>query len=99
MFLCFKPSSSYSALALCVIVTTFVLSSHIEATPNDPDVTRLNGRIISLQFADNGSASWIVSGKSRVDINYDINGVIPRSLSNLNVSLNLISNDGLVTKR
>ena len=102
MLLGLSSFSSYSALALCVIVSTFILSSQnldIKATPNDPDVTRLNGRIISLQFADNGSASWIVSGKWRVDINYDINGVIPKSILNLNVSLNMISNDGLVTKR
>ncbi len=102
MLLGFRPPWSYSALALCVMVSTFVLTSQnldIKATPNEPDVTRLNGRIISLQFSDNGNASWIVSGKWRVDINYDINGVTPKSIMNLNVSLIMISNDGLVTKR
>ncbi len=102
MLLGFRPPSSYSVIALYVIVSTFVLTSQnldIKATPNESDVTRLNGRIISLQFSDNGNASWIVSGKWRVDINYDINGVTPKSIMNLNVSLIMISNDGLVTKR
>jgi hypothetical protein len=102
MLLGLSSFSSYSVIALCVMVSTFVLTSQnldIKATPNEPDVTRLNGRIISLQFSDNGSASWIVSGKWRVDINYDINGVIPKSIMNLNVSLIMISHDGLVTKR
>src|SRR6476661_2541671 len=98
----FKSPSSYSGLVLCVIVSTFVSTSQnldIKATPIESDITRLNGRIISLQFFDNGSASWIVSGKWRVDINYDINGVIPKSILHLNVSLIMISHDGLVTKR
>ncbi len=102
MLLGLSSFSSYSVLALCVMVSTFVLTSQnldIKATPNEPDVTRLDGRIISLQFSDNGSASWIVSGKWRVDINYDINGVLPKSIMNLNVSLIMISHDGLVTKR
>ena len=60
---------------------------------------RQNGLIISLQFSDNGTALWIVSGRWRVDINYDINGVVPQSIKNLNVSLGMISADGLVTKK
>jgi hypothetical protein len=30
--------------------------------------TRVNGRVVSLQFADDGSASWLVSGRWRLDI-------------------------------
>ncbi len=39
---------------------------------------RLHGPIISLQFSDNGNASWIVSGRWRADISYDVNGVMSR---------------------
>ncbi|MEP6576506.1 MAG: hypothetical protein ABJB85_08775 [Nitrososphaerota archaeon] len=70
-----------------------------EATPDETSAIWLHGPIISLQFSDNGSASWIVSGRWRVDINYDINGVVPRSIKNLNVSLSMISTDGLIIKR
>ncbi|MFI5425340.1 MAG: hypothetical protein ACHQXG_11180 [Nitrososphaerales archaeon] len=70
----------------------------INATPTETSTTKLHGLIISLQFSDNGSASWIVSSRWRVDINYDINGVVPQSIKNLNVSVGMISADGLVTK-
>jgi hypothetical protein len=84
-----------------LLASTLVLISQtldVEATPSERDVTRLNGRIVSLQFSDDGSASWIVLGRWRVDVNYDINGVIPQSVKNLSVSLTMISNEGLVTK-
>ena len=85
-----------------VVASTLVLTSktlRTEATPDETSAIRLHGPIISLQFSDNGSASWIVSGRWRVDINYDINGVVPRSIKNLNVSLSMISTDGLIIKR
>lgn len=92
----------YLIIALLVVVTTLVLTSRtlpINATPTETSTTKLHGLIISLQFFDNGTASWIVSGRWRVDINYDINGVVPQSIKNLNVSLGMISADGLVTKK
>ena len=83
----------YLIIALLVVVTTLVLTSRtlpINATPTETSTTKLHGLIISLQFFDNGTASWIVSGRWRVDINYDINGVVPQSIKNLNVSLGRI---------
>lgn len=41
----------------------------------------------------------MVSGRWRVDIDYDINGIMPESLKNFTVSLTTISADGLDTKR
>jgi hypothetical protein len=92
----------YLIIALLVVVTTLVLTSRtlpIKATPTETSTTKLHGLIISLQFSDNGTALWIVSGRWRVDINYDINGVVPQSIKNLNVSISMISADGLVTKK
>lgn len=80
-----------------LVLTTQNLS--IEATPNETNAIRLNGPITSLQFSDDGSASWIVSGRWRIDLTYDINGIIPQSVKNLSASLTMISADGLVTKR
>ncbi len=97
-----RPLTRYFIIALFVVTTTLVLTSKtlpIKATPTETSPTKLHGLIISLQFSDNGSASWIVSGRWRVDINYDINGVVPQSIKNLNVSLSMISADGLVTKK
>ena len=87
-----------------MVVTTVILTSRIlpinATSPTETSPTKLHGLIISLQFSDNGSASWIVSGRWRVDINYDINGVVPQSIKNLNVSfVGMISADGLVTKK
>ena len=80
-----KALSIYLIIALLVAVTTVILTSRIlpiNTTPTETSPTKLHGLIISLQFSDNGSASWIVFGRWRVDINYDINGVVPQSIKN-----------------
>ena len=61
--------------------------------------SRLSGPIVSLQFSSDGSPLWIVSGRWRVDVNYDTIGVIPLSIGNLNVSLVIVSIDGSTTHR
>jgi hypothetical protein len=60
---------------------------------------RESGPIVSLQFSSDGSPLWIVSGRWRVDVNYDTTGVIPLSIGNLNVSLVIVSMDGSTTHR
>jgi hypothetical protein len=67
--------------------------------PSDDASTRVDGRIISLQFASDGSTSWVVSGRWKLDIDYDINGIVPESLKNFSVSLTMISGDGSETKK
>jgi hypothetical protein len=85
-------------MEVLVTLSSFDTFQKASSTPSD-DSTRVNGRIISLQFSDDGSATWLVSGRWRLDIDYDINGVIPESLKNFNVSLTMISVDGLITDR
>ena len=60
---------------------------------------RESGPIVSLQFSSDGSPLWIVSGRWRIDVNYDTTGVIPLSIRNLNVSLVIVSIDGSTTHR
>jgi hypothetical protein len=60
---------------------------------------RQSGPIVSLQFSSDGSPLWIVSGRWRIDVNYDTTGVIPLSIRNLNVSLVIVSIDGSTTHR
>ena len=60
---------------------------------------RQSGPIVSLQFSSDGSPLWIVSGRWKIDVNYDTTGVIPLSVGNLNVSLVIVSVDGLDTHR
>ena len=60
---------------------------------------RQSGPIVSLQFSSDGSPLWIVSGRWKIDVNYDPTGVIPLSIRNLNVSLVIVSTDGSTTHR
>ena len=60
---------------------------------------RESGPIVSLQFSSDGSPLWIVSGRWKIDVNYDTTGVIPLSIRNLNVSLVIVSIDGSTTHR
>jgi hypothetical protein len=60
---------------------------------------RESGPIVSLQFSSDGSPLWIVSGRWRIDVNYNTTGVIPLSIRNLNVSLVIVSIDGSTTHR
>jgi len=60
---------------------------------------RESGPIVSLQFSSDGSPLWIVSGRWKIDVNYDTTGVIPLSVRNLNVSLVIVSIDGSTTHR
>ena len=60
----FRIPSNYFILASYMVTSMLVLTTQnlsIEATPNETNAIRLNGPIISLQFSDDGSASWIVS--------------------------------------
>jgi hypothetical protein len=46
-----------------------------------------------------GTPTWIVSGRWRMDVNYDTTDTIPLSVSNVNVSLVMVSTDGKATER
>ena len=73
-----------------------VTNSTVEtATPQ----VRESGPIVSLQFSSDGSPLWIVSGRWKIDVNYDLTGVIPQSITNLNLSLVMVSIDGSTTHR
>ena len=60
---------------------------------------RESGPIVSLQSSSDGSPLWIVSGRWKIDVNYDLTGVIPQSITNLNLSLVMVSIDGSTTHR
>jgi hypothetical protein len=106
-----SPSISRNLLYFGIIslsVFLVILSSQklstfyeIHATPIDSDIrpTRLSGPIVSLQFSSDGDPTWIVSGRWRVDVNYDPKGTLPLNISNVNVSLVMVSSDGEITQR
>ena len=84
---------------MLITLSSFDISQKASSTQSDDQSTRVNGQIISLQFSSDGSATWVVSGRWRLDIDYDMNGIIPEYLKNFNVSLTMISADGLITDR
>jgi hypothetical protein len=86
----------FMVLTVLVLIDTI---QKISSTTIDDPATEVHGRIVSLQFANDGSATWVVSGAWALEIDYDINGIIPESLKSFTVSLTTISVDGLDKKR
>ena len=93
----------YSLCIFLISVSTphLTIFDEIYSTPivPGPQPTRLSGPIVSLQFASDGTPTWIVSGRWRMDVNYDTTDTIPLSVSNVNVSLVMVSTDGKATER
>jgi hypothetical protein len=98
------PSIRICSLSIFLIIISspnLTIFNEIYSTPIESGMqpTRLSGPIVSLQFASDGTPTWIVSGRWRIDVNYDTTDTLPLSISNVNVSLVLVSTDGEVTER
>ena len=81
------------------LFTEYAYSATNSSAETGTPQSRQSGPIVSIQFAADGSSLWIVSGRWKIDVNYDTTGVIPLSVGNLNVSLVIVSVDGLDTHR
>lgn len=97
-------SSGICFLCIFLIFTSsqnFTIFKQVYSSPieSGSQPTRLSGPIVSLQFSSDGTPSWIVSGRWRMDVNYDTTGAIPLSIKYLNVSLVMVSTDGSITER
>jgi hypothetical protein len=88
-----------SGIFQCFVISQPALSLIDPQTKTVTTQSRLAGPIVSVQFSHDGTASWIISGRWRVDVGYDTKGLIPLSLRNLNVSLVVVSIDGSNTYR
>jgi hypothetical protein len=86
----------FMVLTVLVLIDTI---QKISSTTIDDPATEVHGRVVSLQFANDGSATWVISGTWALEIDYDINGIIPESLKSFSVSLTTISVDGLDKER
>ncbi len=90
--------------AILLVFTSDQLFTECDSATNSKVETvtpqvRQSGPIVSLQFSSDRSPLWIVSGRWKIDVNYDTTGVIPLSIRNLNVSLVIVSIDGSSTHR
>jgi hypothetical protein len=81
------------------MITKDAFSATANTTKTEAAPTRLSGPIVSLQFSNDGSPLWIVSGRWWIDVNFDISREIPLSTKSLNVSLTVVSIDGSSSHR
>ena len=104
-FIDFVLSALFAYAIFFVFASDQLFTEHAYSIVSSPVETvtpqsRQSGPIISLQFSSDGSPLWIVSGRWKIDVNYDTTtGVIPLSIKNLNASLVIVSVDGSTTHR
>jgi hypothetical protein len=86
-------------------LVTFVIGQHFITTQfgysslNSTQTLRLNGPINSLQFSDEADPLLIVSGRWRMNVNFDITGSIPVEIKGFNATLIVVLGDGSKTER
>ena len=92
---------SLSIFLVAILSQNLTIFDEIYSTPVESGIqpTRLNGPIVSLQYSNDVVPAWIVSGRWRMDVNYDANSTLPLSVSNVNVSLVMVSSNGEITER
>ena len=94
-----------SIIILQCALLSIVIGQQVIATPiaySTSDSTqplRLNGPINSIQFSSDGDVLWIVSGRWRMEGNFDNAGIAPMVIKGLNVSLVVVPADGSITHR
>jgi len=77
----------------------FITNPFAYSASNSTQSLRLNGPINSLQYSSDGNVLWIVSGRWRMDADFDNTGIIPMTVKNFNVTLVVVSADGSNTQR
>jgi len=84
---------------------TVVLSQHLITTQsayssaNSTQTLRLSGPINSLQFSDDADSLLIVSGRWRMNVNFDNTGINPVEIKSFNATLVVVLEDGSKTER
>jgi len=87
------------ALISIVIGQQFITAQFAYSASNSTQPLRLNGPVNSLQFSSDGNALWIVSGRWRMEADFDKTGIVPMALKTFNVTLVVIPTDGSKTQR
>lgn len=87
------------ALVILVISQHFITTQFGYSTVNSTQPSRLSGPINSLQFSAEADPLLIVSGRWRMDVNFDNTGVIPVEIKGFNTTLVVVLGDGSKTER
>ena len=87
------------ALLSIVVGQQFITTPFAYSATNSTQPLRLSGPINSLQFSSDGDVLWIVSGRWRMNINFDNAGIVPTAIKDFNATLVVVSADGSKTER
>jgi hypothetical protein len=87
------------ALLTVILGEQFITNPFAYSAANNTQSLRLNGPINSLQSSSDGNTLWIVSGRWRMDGDFDNTGIIPMTVKNFNVTLVVVSQDGSNTQK
>jgi len=82
-----------------VLCQQFTNMPFIYSASNSTQAGKLNGPINSIQYSSDGNASWIVSGRWRMELNFDNSRIVPTAIKGFNSTLVVIPMDGSDTKR
>jgi hypothetical protein len=87
------------SLVSIVLCQQFTTVPFVYSTSNYTQPAKLNGPINSIQYSTEGNASWIVSGRWRMEVNFDKTGIVPMAIKGFNSTLVVIPIDGSDTQR
>ena len=84
----------------CIAISQQYTTTQLSySTSNNTQSVRLTGPINSLQFSTDGNVLWIVSGRWRMEMVLDNNGVVPVEIKSFNATIITVSKDGSDTGR
>src|ERR1044072_1484557 len=90
------PECSLFAIVIC---QQFIIIPFAYSSSNYTQTLRLSGPINSIQYSTDGNPSWIVSGRWRIEVNFDKAGFVPLAIKGLNTTLIVTPIDGSDTQR
>jgi hypothetical protein len=65
----------------CIIIgQQFISTPFAYSASNYTQPLKLNGPVNSLQFSSDGNALWIVSGRWRMEADFDKTGIVPMAI-------------------
>ena len=82
-----------------VVSQHFITTQFAYSTANSTQTLRLSGPINSLQYSNDADSLLIVSGRWRMDVNFDKTGIVPVEIRSFNATLVVVLGDGSKTER
>jgi hypothetical protein len=87
------------SLISIILCQQFTNVPFVYSTSNSTQAAKLSGPINSIQYSSDGNASWIVSGRWRMEVNFDNSQVVPTAIKGFNSTIVAIPMDGSDTQR